>query len=278
MSKLSNVAIASAVPSGQISLKTFLRSLFLCLSNVAVIVRSSEPRSVSGYASIVATTGPDVRRSLTFPAAFKMSGPESPKCVKRILPVSEKAFFRVTVPSVFSISREKVIFIKLSDVPASIFTQASSTSSGTIVGVGFLTVCPRSRSQAKPSPVEPVSGCDTPPVARIKALARNMPWLVSTATICIFPAPSATADFFSMFTAPPSVMIFFTGQFSLTNTPVSLRNFSMTRSTSAAFSVRGKARLRACTTSGSLSAAKKSNVLCTPNCANGEYRKSAAGP
>ncbi len=46
----------------------------------------------------------------------------------------------------------------LNETPAKDFTHASFTASGTIAGVGSLTLCPKLTSQANPSPVEPVSG------------------------------------------------------------------------------------------------------------------------
>jgi hypothetical protein len=76
----------------------------------------------------------------------------------------------------------------------------------------------------------------------------------------------------------PSQSIFFTLVCVWTSTP----NFSSScfnkLVTSVAFSVFGKARLPACTTNGIPRDSKKSNVSCTENCENGEWRYGAASP
>src|SRR3989344_203639 len=62
-------------------------------------------------------------------------------------------------------------FVRASETPANSFAHLSFTASGTIVGVGFETVCQSCANHKKPSPVDPVSGCDTPPVANTKDCA-----------------------------------------------------------------------------------------------------------
>ena len=60
-----------------------------------------------------------------------------------------------------------------SDTPARALIQASLTASGTMVGVGSCTLWPSALSHRSPSPVEPVSGCDVPPVATMYEAAKN---------------------------------------------------------------------------------------------------------
>src|SRR3989344_7143161 len=120
---------------------------------------------------MVAVTAPLCIRSATAEALFNINGPDKPKWVKRILPVFENAFLPPAL-SVVEVSTKNVIFINESEVPDSTLDHLSATLSGTIVGVGAATVWPSSRSHSKPSPVEPVSGCDTLPVASMYEAAR----------------------------------------------------------------------------------------------------------
>src|SRR3990167_5697789 len=159
----SNISTPLCVPSGTTSFIIFLSVLFLFLSNTEMTVFGSDPRSVCGYASIAAVTAPLCRRSATSEAQFSINGPERPKWVNNTLPVLEKAFLPST---------KNVIFIKESGVPDNPLDHFSATLSGTIVGVGAATVWPSSRSHSNPSPVEPVSGCDTLPVASMYEVAR----------------------------------------------------------------------------------------------------------
>src|SRR3989344_2705278 len=248
----SNMSTPLCVPSGTTSLIIFLSALFVFLSNTEIIVFSSDPRSVCGYASIVAVTAPLCRRSATAEAQLSISGPERPKWVNKILPVFEKDFFPST---------KKVIFINDSEVPDRTLDHLSATLRGTMVGVGAATVWPGSRSHSNPSPVEPVSGCDKLPVARIYDLAR---YSILPQYTALMPAESETI----LVTAEPV----------RTTAPQPRTYSSKTFITSPAFSLRGNARLRACTTSGSPRDSKNVNVSLTPNCAKSEYKNCSALP
>src|SRR3990167_7020169 len=248
----SNISTPLCVPSGTTSLIIFLSALFLFLSNAAIIVFSNDPKSVCGYASIVAVTAPLCRRSATSEAQFNINGPERPKWVNNTLPVFEKAFL---------LSTKNVIFIKESDVPDNTLDHLSATLSGTMVGVGAATVWPSSRSHSNPSPVEPVSGCDTLPVASMYEVARCSA------------VPQYTALMPDL-----SVTIFVTAEPVRTTTPPPRTYSSKTFITSLAFSLAGNARLRACTTSGSPRDSKKAKVSLTPNCAKSEYKNCSALP
>ncbi len=146
-------------------------------------------------------------------------------------------------------------------VPLCVLTQLSITDSGTRDGLGSATVCPRSFNILNPSPVDPVSGCDAPPVEIIIFLALNSPLSVLTPIIL-----------FSFLIRPFTFVPICRVMFSL------LMNCSITLNTSIAFSVFGNTLFRFCVTSGKPLDSKNLKVSRTPNCVNREYSESFALP
>src|SRR3989344_3306739 len=148
-----------------------------------------------------------------------------------------------------------------SEMPDNSFIHFSLTAKGTTVGVGFETLCPNFSSHENPSPVEPVSGWDIPPVAKIKLCALYSCPRDTTAVI-LFPCAS-TRD---------------TGELVLTVTFPLFIYFSSAKYTSQAFWVFGNARFLASTISCRPNFSKKENVSFTPNWAKAEYKNCSPLP
>ena len=127
------------------------------------------------------TTSPYFKSSFTSELILSIAGPERPKCVNRTLPR-----FTAVLPATFAPFWNNVILAFFNETPERALTQGSLTVMGTRAAVGGEMVCPSLVSQANPSPVEPVSGWDLPPVAKMKARAKIFsPFSNLTAVICL---------------------------------------------------------------------------------------------
>src|SRR3989344_498499 len=146
-------------------------------------------------------------------------------------------------------------------MPFSALTHGSAVHNGTMGGVGGVTVGPSFSSHLKPSQVDPVSGCDTLPVAN---------------TYCV--AVYTEAPHCTPLMRPSLESIFVTGEEVLMVTPPVCIYLRSTANTSAARCVCGKARLPASTTDRKPRDSKKVKVSLMPNCAKSEYKYCSALP
>ena len=127
-----------------------LRIVAICFFPAAAVSRSRRCSSCSalspGFKSSVSLQPLRPARRLE---AVSTSGPDTPRCVNSISPIS---FCSTFLPSV-TVSRTF-----LSDRPCKSRTQRSSQISPHSAGLGGAMVCPQAESRAYPSPVEPVVG------------------------------------------------------------------------------------------------------------------------
>src|SRR3989344_1092553 len=136
------------------------------------------------------------------------------------------------------------------------FTQLSLSATGTSAALVSLTLCPSVLSIENPSPVEPVSGRESPPVARINFFAiTSRPFLRIAFVI-----------------RPPSFSSRATGELDNTVTPLSFKYFTSTSHTERAESETGNTLCSASIFVGIPRVLKKCTEFSLFHCEKGEGR------
>ena len=164
-------------------------------SNLSSSLRSSN----AGFRSMeTVTLPPRFNASVTLPLRERMTGPERPKCVKSISPNASSFFFPSTRTLTFTLRMLR---------PCSRGATSPPVSRGINAGRTGTMECPADCARRYPSPVEPVAGYDTPPVAIITAPAGYVSPLESRTPETFRPSISRPSTVTSCRTFTPCLLI-----------------------------------------------------------------------